>query len=104
MYHNYTIDIDECNETHTCRENSSCTNTIGSYDCVCDEGYKKIDNICQGKYFCFDAALLLFVVIQIFSLAILLLQRSQLTICHCVVDLYAIKMQNVITLPICVCV
>ena len=41
-------------------------------------------------------------VIQIFSLAILLLQRSQLTCC--VVGLYAIKMQNVITLPICVCV
>ena len=50
----YFIDIDEC-ETK-CGENGNCTNTNGSYDCICDDGYKKIDNICEGKVFYFDAA------------------------------------------------
>ena len=34
------VDIDECApDLGTCDSNALCTNTIGSYDCVCNEGY-----------------------------------------------------------------
>ena len=33
-------DIDECAmETDMCDMNANCTNTDGSYDCTCDNGY-----------------------------------------------------------------
>ena len=39
------IDVDECEEKeYTCTFNSTCINTIGSYECECDSGYNKTDN------------------------------------------------------------
>ena len=48
----YTLpsDIDEClRDSSLCDHN--CTNTVGSYDCVCDEGYKLMlgTGECKGK-------------------------------------------------------
>lgn len=38
-------DIDECEDNYTCayREGTVCNNTIGSYECVCEEGYIQCD-------------------------------------------------------------
>ena len=34
------LDIDECvGDKHDCDENASCTNTEGSYSCLCNQGY-----------------------------------------------------------------
>ena len=37
-----STDRDECDEgTHECNEyNSNCTNTVGSYNCTCHEGFQ----------------------------------------------------------------
>lgn len=35
-----TIDVDECSDgTHSCDANAECTNTRGSYQCECNDGY-----------------------------------------------------------------
>ena len=48
----FSSDIDECAiHEHLCGKNRNCMNTNGSYDCICDDGYQEIDNICQGKGF-----------------------------------------------------
>ena len=34
-------DIDECaRDTHTCHKNANCSDTYGSYSCVCKTGYE----------------------------------------------------------------
>ena len=36
-----SLDDDECvNSAHNCGENSSCTNTVGSFICQCNTGYE----------------------------------------------------------------
>ena len=43
------IDIDEClNRSHACDVNANCTNTDGSYNCTCKEGYTGDGESCQG--------------------------------------------------------
>ena len=38
MHKTFYLDIDECNEnTDNCSQN--CSNTIGSYQCSCNDGY-----------------------------------------------------------------
>lgn len=44
-------DIDECADLQfniTCPENAHCNNTPGTYNCVCNEGYKHDSNTCRG--------------------------------------------------------
>ena len=52
LYNNnmlYLTDINECQEgTHTCTQR--CTNTVGSYMCQCNEGFRLEDSwTCNGK-------------------------------------------------------
>ena len=43
-------DIDECiEETDNCDDNAICTNTDGSFTCLCDLGYSGIGAICTGE-------------------------------------------------------
>ena len=47
------VDIDECSEgVNQCSENSTCTNTIGSYQCFCFSGYRDegMGYVCTGKW------------------------------------------------------
>lgn len=43
-------DINECSGDHGC--NHTCSNTDGSYNCVCDRGYSLDDDerSCTGMY------------------------------------------------------
>lgn len=51
-------DIDECGTFSKsklgCTSKLKCFNTIGSYYCACDQGYKKIDKKCEGSDVKFD--------------------------------------------------
>ena len=42
-------DINECtNSTNDCHRNSTCTNSIGSYSCECNQGFNGNGTICIG--------------------------------------------------------
>ena len=44
------IDINECDlEIHTCHSNASCTDTVGSFNCTCTEGFEGDGFNCTGK-------------------------------------------------------
>ena len=46
------IDDDECkNGLHNCDINADCTNTNGSFECTCKDGFLGDGNTCIGKYF-----------------------------------------------------
>lgn len=43
-------DIDECSlGTNECHTNASCSNTFGSYNCQCKNGYTGNGRTCKGK-------------------------------------------------------
>ena len=42
------VDINECDNTTACHDNATCTNTEGSYSCVCKEGYTGNGTVCIG--------------------------------------------------------
>ena len=42
-------DVDECSSENECHVNATCTNTIGSYNCMCKRGYKGDGRNCSGK-------------------------------------------------------
>ena len=44
-------DINECDDSslNNCSENANCTDTIGSYECTCSEGYSGDGISCEGK-------------------------------------------------------
>ena len=47
-------DIDECTQgLNNCSLNSTCSNTVGSYQCFCFTGYEDegMGYVCKGKYF-----------------------------------------------------
>ncbi|ESO83526.1 hypothetical protein LOTGIDRAFT_133178, partial [Lottia gigantea] len=40
-------DINECDEkTFNCSDSTTCSNTLGSYQCQCQNGYEKKDGLC----------------------------------------------------------
>ena len=43
-------DTDEC-KSSPCDANADCTNTPGSYDCKCKDGYKENGDHCEGKIY-----------------------------------------------------
>ena len=50
-------DIDEClNRNHACDVTANCTNTEGSHNCTCKEGYTGDGNSCQGIIITWDLA------------------------------------------------
>ena len=51
MHNIIFVDIDECAEgTHTCDKNANCTDSIGSYNCMCDSGFSGDGHICIGEF------------------------------------------------------
>ena len=44
------IDVDECKseDLNECHEKANCSNTFGSYDCVCLPGYTGDGRTCTG--------------------------------------------------------
>ena len=44
-------DIDECADVtlNNCDTDATCTNTEGSYQCVCNDGYSGNGTVCEGK-------------------------------------------------------
>ena len=45
----YALDVDECkDDNHVCDVNANCTNTYGSYNCSCKEGYTGDGRSCSG--------------------------------------------------------
>ena len=49
MYLN--TDVDECtNGDSDCDTNARCTNTVGSYTCVCNSAYEGDGFNCTGKH------------------------------------------------------
>ena len=44
-------DVDECNDDrHDCHVNGTCTNTAGSFECVCNDGYFGDGRNCSGSH------------------------------------------------------
>ena len=44
------LDIDECSGTNDCDSNANCTDTDGSYTCMCNDGYTGNGTSCDGKF------------------------------------------------------
>ena len=47
-------DIDECSEaarreTTICEESTRCVNTPGDFECVCFDGYSRVNGTCQSE-------------------------------------------------------
>lgn len=50
-------DIDECKtDDGECGAHAVCVNTVGSYNCVCIQGFVPGDNECEGKSWISEAA------------------------------------------------
>ena len=47
---NIFLDVDECKAgLDSCPENAQCQNTIGSFSCICNNGFQKNGSVCvQG--------------------------------------------------------
>ena len=44
------INVDECDRnTHNCASEATCTDTEGSFDCDCNDGYEGDGFQCTGK-------------------------------------------------------
>ena len=51
-YRSILIDIDECVEQKNACGSGNCTNSVGSFSCKCEAGYKPADDspTCVGMY------------------------------------------------------
>ena len=54
LFYKYNIyminkDIDECSSNSPCKNGSVCQNTIGGYNCICEEGYQYVNETCECK-------------------------------------------------------
>ena len=49
--HLYWTDLVECNDVlaNNCHDNATCVNTIGSFYCVCNDGYRGDGINCTGE-------------------------------------------------------
>ena len=46
----FVTDIDECvMDIHTCDTMATCMNTIGSFECTCNDGYEGDGFMCTGR-------------------------------------------------------
>ena len=41
-------DINECDSNNTCDRNASCSNTVGSFQCICQNGFLADGKNCKG--------------------------------------------------------
>ena len=47
----FTADIDECLVNPSlCDKNADCTNSEGSYSCICKQGFTGDGAVCEGTY------------------------------------------------------
>jgi hypothetical protein len=44
----FDSDMDECSEAELC--DGKCLNTVGTYRCLCEPGYRQHEGRCVGKY------------------------------------------------------
>ena len=53
MIMTFYLDVDECFGENNCSVNSTCTNFVGSYQCMCFSGYQDegMGYVCSGKLF-----------------------------------------------------
>jgi hypothetical protein len=42
-------EINECDGENDCHDNATCINTIGSYNCSCNDGFEGNGTLCQGR-------------------------------------------------------
>ena len=63
IFKSHVTDIDECiAKTDNCDNNTECTNTLGSYDCICKPGFVDVDGDgknCTGMSFCLAVFMLI---------------------------------------------
>ena len=45
----FITEIDECAGENDCHYNATCTNTVGSYNCTCNDGFEGNGTSCEGK-------------------------------------------------------
>ena len=51
--YNCPDNINECNETlGICGDNSECTDSLGSYECTCHDGFTRDSGDCEGMKCC----------------------------------------------------
>ena len=51
MFRSCFSDLDEClSDARPCDVNASCTNSDGSYSCVCNQGFTGNGTVCDGIF------------------------------------------------------
>ena len=54
-----SLDIDECaTGAHNCKSNERCINRHGHFTCRCADGYRLVNDLCEGMYGSFIALMI----------------------------------------------